>query len=716
MTVGSPDLLAPRPADLPTPVPLDPGADLGMLDRAKLFAAPDEPADRPAWRAALRRWRTEARQRVAADGALYERPELAWARGCFAVCLAWLWDERLYDFQRGVFTPDAFCDNAEHEFGGFDAVVLWHAYPVIGLDQRNQFDLYRDVPGVDALVGALKRRGLRVIIDYNPWDTGTRGENGGHADAVATLVDRFGADGVFLDTLREGDTALRDAVAAANPGAVLESESAVPLDRIADHAMSWAQWMADSAAPGVLRTAWFEQRHLLHHTRRWHRDHRAELRSAWMNGAGVLVWENVFGAWNGWHAGDRALLRSTLPVQRHFAGTFATGVWTPLVDEAAARLHTTRWATPGHTLWTIANDTGADYSGPLLGLAPAPGMRYVELVGGTELGPGLEGSVAAGGFAAVLAVSPDRLAADTGLRALLDRPRGARDAHTTTAFPARPVRTAEPDPGSVKPDPGSVAPDPGAVAPQARRGTRVDAPNRIGPVVRLTPGTHRLRVVHQVRECGFDGLDPSGSAPEPAPYVDAWKPLPPALHGHRTVVRTAVVGQVAVACREVSNADFAAFLAATGYTAVHPERFLAHWRGGAPVPGTSDEPVTHVDLADARAYAAWAGGRLPGEHEWQLAAAEEGFERRAPVVWNWTASERTDGRTRFAQLKGGAELGAQGSEWYAGADAPPGPRAPEVTVKLLLGHPAINRSAAIGFRCAVDTETKRPPNEGASEG
>jgi sulfatase modifying factor 1 len=102
---------------------------------------------------------------------------------------------------------------------------------------------------------------------------------------------------------------------------------------------------------------------------------------------------------------------------------------------------------------------------------------------------------------------------------------------------------------------------------------------------------------------------------------------------------------------EVTNADFAAFVKATGYvtTAERPDqkgaavfvmpsgsadlssitswwRYVegANWRqpGG---PGTSIEgrdqfPVVAVTLADAEAYARWKGRRLPTEEEWERAA------------------------------------------------------------------------------------------------
>jgi sulfatase modifying factor 1 len=598
------DPWSPRPIDLPTAVPLE--GPLDVLDTAKIFAAPDDPGEWGAWRRALHRWRDETAARVDYDGSAYELPVLAWTRGCFSVALVWLWDELLYDHDAGRFTPDRFLAEAEREFGGFDGVVLWHAYPVIGIDERNQFDLYR-VPGLRELVDAFHERGVRVFIDYNPWDVGTRREPGDDDEAIADVVRELGADGVFLDTMKVARPGLRRAVDAVRPEVAFEGESPVPLGRIHDHHLSWAQWFADSDVPGVLKARWFEQRHMLHHTRRWNRDHREELHSAWLNGVGVLVWENVFGSWVGWNERDKALLRAMLPLQRDLAELLATGKWTPLAGHSGGsppQVVASSWANGETTFWALVNRTEKPFSGCLVGAD-----FHVEL-------------------------APRGIAAVVGSEQVMAAPAGE-----STAFPARStIRIAAPKILSGTLPPGFAE----VPAPPAR-----------------------ITAVFRRRETGTYG---------DAPFVEEWKPLPPRLHDLVEVDRETVTSpRFAVARREVTNAEFG-------------------------VDGPPDEPVTGVDLSEARAYAASVGARLPTEDEWQLAAESGLLERAEPLVWNWTESEHSDGRTRFAILKGGSGWAADGSEWYVEG----GPQEPRYSLKLLLLGGGLARSSRIGFRLAVD--------------
>ena len=690
-----------RGAEAPSAFTFDPSKHI--------IPAPDDPAHWPAFREALATWRGQIRARLTYNDALYRRQEFAWSASNYSCCFLMTCDETFYDWRSGRYTVDAFLDHGRQEFGGYDSVVLWHAYPRIGIDERNQFDFYRDMPGglggVRDAVHRFQRRGVKVYIDYNPWDSGTRREAKSDLDALVEMVRAIDADGIFLDTMSQAAAALRAKLDAARPGVILEGEGALPLDSIHDHHASWAQWFADSRAPGVLRNKWLERRHMQHQIRRWDRDHSGELHAAWMNGSGMMIWENVFGAWVPWSPRDRSILRAMAPIQRRFTAIFSGDAWTPLVPTEQPGVYISLWEGGGLRLWTLANRDGTSAGGPLLKAPAKPGHRYFDLVAGREAAAATEGdavvlsgTIPPRGIGCYLSGADRDLGADFE-RFLGEQSRLSARASIDAAAPQRETRLL------------AAAPPP---APRPR------VPDGM---VEVPAATIELRIEMRTRECGFyDSAPPAGD-----------------MYGFnvRQFRRTVAFKRFAIDATPVTNAQFAEFLKAGAYRPRHPENFLKHWAGARPPAGKEGHPVVYVDLGDARAYAEWARKRLPTEEEWQYAGqgadgrkfpwgekiepgrccgSETGGttpvkafpDGRSPFgcydmcgnVWQWTESERSDGRTRFCIVRGGSYYTAKGSGWYMDG----GPRQVNFAAKFLMTWPGLDRCGTIGFRCALDLE------------
>lgn len=678
-----------------------------------IIPAPTDPALWPAYREQLKSWRKSTLSAIQYDDVLYRKPEFAWAASAYSCFFLMMCDEKFFDPKSGRYTIEALLDEGTSEFGGYDSVVLWHAYPRIGVDQRNQFDFYRDMPGgldgVRQVVRTFHRRGVYVYIDYNPWDTGTRRDPKGDLDTIADLVRELEVDGIFLDTMKEGAAAFRQKLEAARPGVVLEGEGTPPVNRLQDHHASWAQWFDDSEVPGVLSLKWLERRHLQHQVSRWSSSHASELQTAWMNGSGMMVWENVFGSWIPWNAHDRSLLRAMVPIQRRYASLFHGEGWTPLVPVEMPAVYASLWSGGDVRLWTLVNRADREVAGTLLKVDTVPGQRYFDLIEGTELKPRMEGQrmvfvarIAAHGVGCVLAASTQHLG--IGFETFLQ---------SQAALQSRI------DLSVIHPHRDTV------LKPVERTAKAKTAPAGMLTVLSRAPAYLTLQM--RVRE---DGYYESQVADEEQ-FRASWR------YQTKEFKRPAPTYAYAVDETPVTNAQYLLFMKASGYKPRYAENFLRHWAGGTVPAGKEEHPVVWVDLDDARAYATWAGKRLPTEEEWQVAAqGEHGLEYpwggglragvcnlgetgdttpvkqfpagRSPVgcydlcgnVWHWTESERTDGRTRFSIIRGGSYFAATGSNWYVEG----GPRAANFATKFLHMWAGLDRCATIGFRCAMDLE------------
>lgn len=676
-----------------------------------IIPAPKDPTLWPEFRRQLSEWRQSQRAQLHYSDALYRRADFAWVRTNFSCCFLMLCDETFYNPAAGHYTVKEFLTRERREFGSYDSIVLWHAYPRIGLDERNQFDFYRDLPGglkgLRAVADELHAAGVKVFLDYNPWDTGTRREGESDLGALCELVRALDADGIFLDTMDRGAAEFRAKLDAVRSGVALEGEIALPLERLHDHHLSWAQGFTDSEAPGVLRNKWFERRHLQHQIKRWDLDHTRELHAAWMNGSGMMVWENVFGSWVGWSQRDKAILRAMLPIQRRYASVFCGEGWTPLVPTLAPEVYANRWEDRCRTLWVLVNRSNHVIDGPLLEFSSGSEIPFYDLIAGRKAGVKVAaeklwilGRIPARGIACFVQDEHDqegdfqsflKSQATLNRRANFDAASPRRET-TLIAVKSTKLHSRVPD--------GMVA---------------------------IPGGSVTLRIEVRERECGFFESSPVGGHR----FANVYNFCVRAFEHAVTLKR------FAMDLTPVTNAQFAEFLKAAKYRPQHPQNFLKHWTNGVPPAGRQDHPVIHVDLHDARAYARWAGKRLATEEEWQFAAQGPNGRRypwgndllpgrcnggetggttpvnrfpdgRSPFgiydlcgnVWEWTESEHTDGRTRFCMIRGGSYYVAKGSGWYMDG----GPRSASFSEKFLMMWPGLDRCATIGFRCVVDLE------------
>jgi len=677
-------------------------------------------ATHASWLKDIQHWRLERaiRTGLRLDDWRYSEPALLWTQSSFMQPQMMVHDRYFYDPAAGKYTVDRYLGDLKNRYGGIDAVLIWSTYPNMGIDDRNQLDMVASMPGgiegVKRMVEDFHQRGVRVLFPMMMWDQGTRDPKKPWPEAIAELMKTLQADGINGDTQDGVPLVFSEASEKSGHPLAFEPEGGPSDEALAWNVLTWGQyrnWGQDDAeftfVPGVDRFRWLESRHMVNISDRWARSKTDDLQYAFFNGEGWESWENIWGIWNGITPRDAEATRRVATMERGIAPFLVSKDWEPFYPMNLYGVYASRWPLAGETVWTVVNRNEYDIHSRQMSIRAESGARYFDLYHGVELKPEMDHGQAvlsfpleAHGFGAILST---RAEPSAQIKQLME---------TMKAMTSSPLSSFSADWKTLPQD----------MVDTGRTQSPASAPEGM---VKISGGPY----VFKVQGVEIEGFDDIG--------VDvqySWEEMPRRFHEQKMEIKPFYMDKY-----PVTNAQFKKFLEATKYGPGDNLNFLRDWKEGTYPNGWANKPVTWVSIEDARAYAKWAGKRLPHEWEWQLAAQGRegreypwGNEWNASVVpvpdtgralrgpddvdahpgggspfgamdmvgnvWQWT-DEYVDEHTRAAILRGGNYYQPQGSIWYF-----PEAYRNDQHGKLLLMAPSYDRSGTVGFRCVVDAQ------------
>ncbi len=683
------------------------------------------------------------------DNSMFERPDLQWVRQMYATVLMYAWDHDFYDTHAGRYTYARFLERAKHYLGGWDAFILWPTWPTLGVDQRNQWDLYADLPGglnkMRAFSGELHEHGTQFFVSYNPWDRSTRYVN--PYKGMADLIRKTNADGVVLDTYGHSSDSLQMAADAVRQGVCMYSEGmAVPKDM--QGIVSGRVHNAITMPPPLNLNKLIKPEFAIFRVSQL-KDHflHRDLSVSFFNGYGTELnvmsperphrWEKIY-----------SYFGKLLKIQRENSENFLSRQWTPLIDTEEDSIWVNRWPGNDKLIYTVFSLKPEGFQGGLFDAEQETNTHWVSLYHHEELKPDtiaeriripakVEGfsqhwlNSRREGNVDCIARLPNRLKIEQHGNKLDVFAKGQGTVRIWQGDPSYQKEAHELPAGRhrlnlyerFKPGQGKF------VVQLLQDGRLIDErithvsygtpvlvsePQKTEPVMETPDGMVRIPAGPYV----FQQADPDGFLQEP----DHSEP------------QKVVMEEFFIDKYPVTNRQYKQFLEASTYQPEDTLNYLKNWQNGTYPEGKADYPVVYVSIEDARAYARWAGKRLPTEREWQYAAqgrdgrkwpwgsqmdssrcnvgigsltAVDAYPSGASPfgvmdlvgnIWQLTADEYDNGAHYFLIMRGGSYYHPTSSWWYVKG----GPQPLDQTQMLLRVSPGFERNATVGFRCVID--------------
>jgi iron(II)-dependent oxidoreductase len=689
------------------------------------------------------------------DDSMFKRADLAWIRESYLIILQMAWDREFYDRFTGKYTFPEVLKNGNKQFGKIDVFGIWPTWPRLGLDERNQWDLYRDLPGGLQQLRNFRQlaaqSGTKFFIAYNPWDNSTRKED--HLKGMARLISETDADGVVLDTRGSSSYALQAAADSIKKGVVMYSEG-MAITKDMPGIIAGRVHNAIYLSPELNLNKLIKPDFSIFRVCDVGEDlvHR-EVAISFFNGYGTEL--NMFrpGGRNDDFRSDMDFLSRTTFILRQNNDAFLDNDWTPMIETRHDSVFVNRWRSGGKTIYTILNMNPAGIDGALINAVRPEGKHFVSLWNHENLEP-----LTINGLSCLPAKASGWRASWSGTRregsvdCIAELPELIR-----SELKGDSIKLKGTGKGTIvfwKGDPSYNT-------------VKKEFLNLSDTIVRVKDlfGIYEGKIVLQLLEDGMlrdeDILYARGGKPwimnkpsvtEKASIVPETMVLVPGSELTLNLTpadefipypdlsgRTVKIDSFLIDKYPVTNADYYEFIVSSGYIPADTTRFLCHWQSGKFRQGQDKYPVVNVGYEDMAAYARWAKKRLPTQAEWQLAAqgkdnrlwpwgnefhatfCNNSFGRPTPVdaflkglspcgaadmvgnVWQMTSEIWFNGSNYFGIIRGGSYYKPESSWWYIQG----GPQQLDKTQIILLVSPGFDRSSTVGFRCVKDIDQNK---------
>jgi formylglycine-generating enzyme required for sulfatase activity len=685
------------------------------------------------------------------DNTLYEREDLKWIRDKYLIALQMAWDKEFFDLKQGKYNYQNFLGEAKKLLGGYGVYGLWPGWPRLGLDERNQWQLYQDLPGglakIKELAALGRKSNTRFFISYNPWDKSTNLTD--HRASMAKLIQAVDADGVVLDTRGSSSKQLQRAADSVRQGVVMYSEGMAVIKDMPG-IVSGRVHNAIERSPILNLNKLVKPEFAIFRVNVLHRGpFNRDVSISFFNGYGTEI--NFFNAGRpDWMEETLTYLGRTTKILRENAAVFQDTDWTPLITTLEDNIWVNKWKSDRKTLYTVLSIKTEGYLGPLFRVDPTKEYHFVSLWHHRELDPlSKDGAY----YIPIEVKEYNKSLTGTNMEGSID---------CIARLPRELDYTQHSDSLEIKSQSeGQIYLWSGNPSYQLRPAVfnKSKIKLRLSDYFDKTTGKFVVQLMHENRlvdeiiieiEPGkpqlISQVQPTAKAKKPPRDMvevkggtflfkvtnpDQFVPYPDFTQPREIYVKRFFMDKY-----PVTNQQFSEFLKATSYTPEDTTNFLKHWLKGTYPEGEGGYPVVYVDLADARAYAKWQGKRLPTEIEWQYAAqGEDGRvwpwgdkfdaskcnnaegnptavdqypEGESPFnvadmvgnIWQLTNDVYDDGSYRFVIIRGGSYYNPTSSNWYVKG----GPQPLDKTQMLLLVSPGFDRSSTVGFRCVMEAK------------